>query len=57
MAFLNKGLKIVLIDEESQSEEIYLYEGGIASYVEFLNKNKNETLMLKTRKIHKSKVF
>ncbi|OGI00336.1 MAG: DNA gyrase subunit B [Candidatus Melainabacteria bacterium GWF2_37_15] len=40
MAFLNKGLKIVLIDEESQSEEIYLYEGGIASYVEFLNKNK-----------------
>ncbi len=40
MAFLNKGLKIVLMDEETESEETYLYEGGISSYIEFLNKNK-----------------
>ena len=42
MAFLNKGLKIVLLDErEGQPEEqVFHYEGGIASYVEYLNKNK-----------------
>ena len=40
MAFLNKGLKIIFIDGKSQEEQIFHYEGGIASYVEFLNKNK-----------------
>ena len=42
MAFLNKGLKIVLLDErEGQpDEQVFHYEGGIASYVEYLNKNK-----------------
>jgi DNA gyrase subunit B len=40
MAFLNKGLKIIFLDEETNGEEMYFYEGGISSYVEFLNKNK-----------------
>lgn len=40
MAFLNKGLKIVFVDEETEKEETFFYEGGIASYVEFLNKKK-----------------
>lgn len=40
MAFLNKGLKIVLHDEKGGKEEVFHYEGGIASYVEFLNHNK-----------------
>ena len=40
MAFLNKGLKIVFIDGTTNAEEIFHFEGGIASYVEFLNKNK-----------------
>lgn len=44
MAFLNKGLKIVFIDGKTLEENVFHYEGGIASYVEFLNKNK--TLLL-----------
>lgn len=43
MAFLNKGLKIVFGDEESEREDVFHYEGGIASYVEYLN-NKKVTL-------------
>jgi len=40
MAFLNKGLKIVFIDLKTDAETIFHFEGGIGSYVEFLNKNK-----------------
>jgi DNA gyrase subunit B len=38
MAFLNKGLRITLTDKrgEGQHDE-YHYEGGIASYVEYIN--------------------
>ena len=42
LAFLNKGLKIVLIDEREgqQFQDEYQYEGGLASYVEFLRGNR-----------------
>src|SRR5574344_3108689 len=42
MAFLNKGLKIIFTDmrEETPKDEVFHFEGGIASYVEFMNKNK-----------------
>lgn len=40
MAFLNKGLKIVFTEEKTAETETFHYEGGIGSYVEFLNKNK-----------------
>ena len=45
MAFLNKGLKIIFTDErlaktEPHYQEIYFYEGGIKSYVQFLNSSK-----------------
>jgi len=45
MAFLNKGIKIELNDERTEpaQQKIYHYEGGIVSFVEYLNKNK-ETL-------------
>lgn len=41
MAFLNKGLKLIFIDKKNNKEQTFHYEGGIASYVEHLNKNKN----------------
>lgn len=38
MAFLNKGLRIVVTDKrEPNKSAAYHYEGGIASYVEYLN--------------------
>lgn len=45
MAFLNKALKIIFTDErlpktDPHYEETYFYEGGIKSYVEFLNSTK-----------------
>ena len=40
IAFLNKGLKIVLIDErEDNRKDDFVYEGGIIEFVHLLNKN------------------
>ena len=41
MAFLNKGLMITFTDAKTEKQEVFHYEGGIGSYVEFLNQNKN----------------
>ena len=40
MAFLNKGLRIILHDLKTNKDETFHYEGGIGSYVSFLNQNK-----------------
>ncbi|MGX7395356.1 DNA topoisomerase (ATP-hydrolyzing) subunit B [Carnobacterium mobile] len=43
LAFLNRGLKITIEDKREETPKVleYHYEGGIKSYVAFLNKNKN----------------
>ena len=42
MAFLNKGIRITLTDKrvDPVREETWCYEGGIISFVEYLNKHK-----------------
>ncbi len=41
LAFLNKGIKIIMKDEKNGKEIIYQYEGGIVSFVDHLNKTKD----------------
>src|SRR5690625_3952210 len=41
LAFLNKGLTITIEDKRTDEEPIsYYYEGGISSYVEFINRTR-----------------
>ena len=40
MAFLNKGIKIEFKDYRDDKSELYHYEGGIKSFVEYINKKK-----------------
>ena len=52
-SFLNAGVKIILVDkrEGQQREEVLHYEGGIVSFVEYLNSEKRGT------PIHKSVIY
>ncbi len=50
MAFLNKGIKIILNDKRNDKEEVVFYnEGGISDYVSYLNTTKQP--------IHESVVY
>ncbi|MBC2582659.1 DNA topoisomerase (ATP-hydrolyzing) subunit B [Clostridium sp. DJ247] len=49
LAFLNKGVSINLSDERTEKNETFYYEGGIKSFVEYLNRNKE--------KVHKEPIY
>ncbi len=40
LAFLNKGVTITLEDERADSKDTFFYEGGIVSFVEYLNQRR-----------------
>jgi DNA gyrase subunit B len=41
LAFLNSGLKIVLIDQRVGKEETFAFSGGVKGFVEYINRSKN----------------
>lgn len=40
VAYLNKGLEIMLLDEKSGEERTFYFEGGIAGFIRHLNRNR-----------------
>lgn len=41
LAFLNKGLEIIFSNENTGDSNKYKFDGGLKSYIEFLNKNRD----------------
>ncbi len=40
LSFLNAGIRVELVDERTEKRDVFEYRGGIASFVEHLNKKK-----------------
>jgi len=40
LAFLNRGIRIIIKDERTDKKNEFFYKGGIVSFVEYINRNK-----------------
>jgi len=40
LAFLNKNVRLSIVDERSGKAEVFFYEGGLQEFVQYLNRNK-----------------
>jgi DNA gyrase subunit B len=41
LAFLNKGIKVILFEEATGREESFHFDGGLVSFVQFIDRNRN----------------
>ncbi|HTO45810.1 MAG TPA: DNA topoisomerase (ATP-hydrolyzing) subunit B [Burkholderiales bacterium] len=41
LSFLNNGVRIELVDQRNDKEEVFQFVGGIRAFVEFINRTKN----------------
>lgn len=42
LTYLNKGLKIIFIDEQTNTKDEWLFEGGLKEYIDDLNRDKEK---------------
>ena len=40
LSFLNNGVRIELVDQRNDKEEMFQFAGGIRAFVEFINRTK-----------------
>ncbi len=59
LAFLNKGLSIILLDKSGKKEKEYKnkYDGGILEFVDFLDKNKESLVNKNDLSLFKKPIF
>ncbi len=59
LAFLNKGLSIVLLDQTGKKEKEYKnkYDGGIQEFVDFLDKNKDTLVNKNDQNLFKKPIY
>ena len=59
LAFLNKGLSIILLDKTGKKEKEYKnkYDGGIQEFVDFLDKNKQNLVNKNDQNLFKKPIY
>jgi len=44
LAFLNRGTRIILVEESTGKREEFFYEGGLVSFIEYIDRNRNSLI-------------